>query len=188
MGSEDRNIIDQFAIFVLVYRNEIIDIINQYNLGSLTYNDDQQTVNRVVIHNLNNMEFMSELDRLEKHVKGCDEYNYCEAVCIISIVSALITVASGTAAMVHKGRKARETREALNAAELEGRWLTREEKNQLTKYYFAEYELQFLDAQQKYLEHEKKTAEKLNQTKKETMVMFVVGGIIVVGVAAFLLK
>ncbi len=172
------------AIIVLIYKNEIIDIINQHGLGSLTYGVDQITVNRIVISNFNNIPFMMDIANIEE---GDEEYSnfVCGGLCIAGIV---IAVVGGSVAMSNASRNARKSRNDLKQAELEGRWLTREEQNRLKLYYQDEYELKFLEAQNAYMENQEKINVENQAVRHQSMVLLLLASIAIVGIAAFMFK
>ena len=175
------------AIIVLIYKNEIIDIINQHGLGSLTYGVDQSTVNSIVIRNFDNIPFMRDIANIKENGEGYSNF-VCGGLCIAGIVSAVITVVGGSIAMAHKSKKARETRNELRQAELEGRWLTREEQNRLKLYYQDEYELKFLEAQNAYMENQEKINVENQAVRQQSMTLLVLAGVAIVGLAAFVLR
>ena len=181
-----------YAVIVLLYKNEIIDIANRQGLSSLTYDTPISKVNELVINNLNNRKFIADIDKM-LHDKAweTDEYRY-EPITISAtvawIIAGVITAAT-TIAIVDKVNRAKKERDAIFRDNLRSRYLTKEQLDEIAFIERKRLGQEFLVAQSDFLQREENEIQAKREEDRKNILYIVVGGIfLVAGVSYYMNK
>ena len=181
-----------YAVIVLLYKNEIIDIANRQGLSSLTYDTPISKVNELVINNLNNRKFIAEIDKM-LHDKAweTDEFRY-EPITISAtvawIIAGVITAAT-TVAIIDKVNRAKKERDAIFRDNLRSRYLTKEQLDEIAFIERKRLGQEFLVAQSDFLQREENEIQAKREEDRKNILYIVVAGIfIVAGVSYYMNK
>ena len=169
---------------VLIHKKEIVDIVNDEKLGSLKYTSDIKDVNKVVVDNLTNEDFLKEIDKVVFEKK---EFCYEPISLTAIIIASVIVVGTGVSVGIKLSNARKERRQILkeNRRTL---YLKQEELNEIA---FAEREdlyRAFLEAQKDFLQQEENQIQAEREQDRNDIVMILIGGLLIVGIASFLMK
>lgn len=174
----------QYAVIVLLHKKEITDLINQLNLGSLTYDTPISEVNKIVINNFDNQEFLSGLTQI---VEGKGYYYDGGISAGIIILVSLITV--GTVAYVaDASRRARLERDAIQRENRRTMYLTQERLEEIAFYERGYLQQDFLAAQADFLQREENEIQRKREEDRKSILTVVIGGILLVGALSYVIK
>ena len=123
--------LNTLSIFLLEYRKEVINLINEQGLGSLTYNSKQSEVNRIVFENFNNKRFIDGLDKIVRNTSK-DYLNFVVTTAML-IAIGVAAISSGIAAN-NIIQKRRDDFERLGKEDRRNKYLTREELDRIEYY------------------------------------------------------
>ena len=181
-----------YAVIVLLYKNEIIDIANRQGLSSLTYDTPISKVNELVINNLNNRKFIADIDKM-LHDKAweTDEFRY-EPITISAtvawIIAGVITAAT-TVAIIDQVNRAKKERDAIFRDNLRSRYLTKEQLDEIAFIERKRLGQEFLVAQSDFLQREENEIQAKREEDRKNILYIVVAGIfIVAGVSYYMNK
>ena len=176
--------ITNLSIFVLEYRNDIIDIINRDGLGSLTYNSKQSEVNKIVIENLRNKKFVNELNNIVK--SKSDYFNIFgidDAIIIwVTVAIAATTATIGVAGNIYNRKK---TEADLKHFDYRNKYLTKEQLEIVQRQQEKEMQNAFLYSQINYMERKKDMFDEKERLEKRNTLIIVFGGVVLISGLAY---
>ena len=180
-----------YAVIVLLYKNEIIDIANRQGLSSLTYDTPISKVNELVINNLNNRKFIADIDKM-LHDKAweTDDFRY-EPITISAtvawIIAGVITAAT-TVAIIDQVNRAKKERDAIFRDNLRSRYLTKEQLDEIAFIERKRLGQEFLAAQSDFLQREENEIQAKREKDRTNILFIVVGGILLVASMSYYLN
>ena len=173
----------QYAVIVLLHKKEITNLINRLNLGSLTYDSPISEVNKIVIENLDNQEFLVGVTAITQG----EGYLYDGGISAgVIILASLLTV--GTVAYVaDASRRNRLERDAIQREDRRTMYLTQERLEEIAYYERELLQQDFLAAQADFLQREENEIQRKREEDRKSIVIIVVGGILLVGGLAYVM-
>lgn len=176
--------IKMMAELVVKHKNEIVDIVNNSNIGSLKYTSDIKDVNKVVVDNLENKDF---LDSVDKIVFEKNEFCY-EPISLTAIIIASVIVVSTGVLIAHKSSLARKERRNILRENRRTLYLQQEELDEIAFLERQDLYKEFLVAQQDFLQQEENQIQAEREQDRKDILMIVVGGILIVAAASVLMN
>ena len=176
--------LNTLSIFLLEYRKEVINLINEQGLGSLTYNSKQSEVNRIVFENFYNTRFVEGLDGIIRK----ENEGYLNVIAATAI--ALIVLAVGTAAVTTNNiiQKRRDDFERLVKEDRRNKYLTREELDRIEYYDNRKMQNIVLETQMNYMLKKKVYLDAKEKGEKQNIAIMITGGVLVLIVTNYMIK
>lgn len=168
--------INMMSELVKTHKEEIVDIINQRNLGSLTYASDIEDVEDVVFKNLENKDFLIDIDN---KVYEKQEYSY-EPVSITAIVIASLIVVVGGITVEQSIRKNRQLREKIFREGFRDRYLTKEQLAEVALINREMMQNKFLDSQAQFIQAEENYIQQQREKSREQALLIIVAGVLTI--------
>ena len=172
------------AEIVVKHKQEVVDIANEQNLGSLTYSSDIEDVNGIVIDNITNRDFLTSIDNI---VFDKNEYLYEPISITVWIIATLIAGAS-TVAITNSVDKAKKEREDIFREGYTQRYINKETLGEIAFINRKEMQKEFLLAQNDYLQQEENMIQENRKNLRFNIAFILVGGIITIMLASKLLN
>jgi|TARA_R110000824_G_scaffold83627_3_gene209288 hypothetical protein len=175
----------KYATFVLKNKKAVINLINNQGYGSLKYSSPITDVNKIVIENLGDNDFITGMQNIMN--EGYSNVAVVDDLVVI-IIFCVIAAGAATATIMANNSNARKIRQELIREGYRSQYLKREE---LDKIAFIERErLQgmFLQAQADYVQVTENEKAKDKKDKEENIVMVLMIGITAVIIAAALIQ
>tara|TARA_R110001592_G_scaffold20489_8_gene83070 strand:- start:4126 stop:4701 length:576 start_codon:yes stop_codon:yes gene_type:complete len=178
----------QYAVIALLYKKEIVDLINQQNLGSLSYASSMIDVNGVLIDNLENKEFLNSLDQiLYDTAWERKEYLYEPITITMIVIASLIVVGTGVKIGVN-AKKNREMRDSIRRENRRTLYLSQEELDEVTLIERKGLINEFLVAQGEFLQDEEIAIQQEREKTRKGIIFIVIGGIMFTGLMFHLIQ
>tara|TARA_B110000902_G_scaffold267190_1_gene358984 strand:- start:7512 stop:8063 length:552 start_codon:yes stop_codon:yes gene_type:complete len=176
--------LNTLSIFLLEYRKEVINLINEQGLGSLTYNSKQSEVNRIVFENLYKKRFVEGLDDiLRKENKG-----YLNDFGISTIIVIIVAVVASASAVNSSIKNRRADFENLVKEDRRNKYLTREELDTIEYYENRKMQNIVLETQMNYMLKKKTYLDAKEKGEKQNIAIMITGGVLVLIVANYMIK
>tara|TARA_R110001599_G_scaffold122244_4_gene294002 strand:+ start:974 stop:1525 length:552 start_codon:yes stop_codon:yes gene_type:complete len=177
--------VNKLAVVALIYKKEVINLMNHLGLASLSPNASQLKVNRIFIDNLTNKEFVEKLDEIVVKDSG----NYSNAIFTITAIVVASLIVVGTAVKVGMdASSARKQRAELISEQRRATYLNEEERDEIARIEREKFQNMFLEAQAQYLNTEEQVYLEKIERKKKNIAMILTGGIVTVVAATYILK
>ena len=176
--------IKMLSELVVTHKNDIVDIINEQKIGSLTYTSDLEDVNSIVLDNLENQEFLKVID---DKIYEKEEFCYEPISLTVAIIAAVIVVGTGVK-IAHKASLARKERRNILRENRRSIYLTQEELDEIAMIEREALFSDFLIAQNEYLQREEIAIQQKRDEDRKNILTIVVAGIFLVIGASYVLK
>ena len=141
----------EYATFVLKNKKAVIDLINNQGFGSLTYGSSIADVNKIVIENLGDDDFITGIQNIMNegysNIFGIDD-------AIVIIIICVITAGAATATIITQNANARKIRQELIREGYRSQYLKKEELQEIAYWERQRLQTMFLDAQSDYIQRE----------------------------------
>tara|TARA_R100001086_G_C11760989_1_gene238120 strand:+ start:93 stop:644 length:552 start_codon:yes stop_codon:yes gene_type:complete len=168
--------INMMSELVETHKEEIVDIINQRNLGSLTYASDIYDVEDVVYENLENKDFLTDIDN---KVYEKEEYCYEPVSATVIIIAAAIAIVGGIT-VEQTIRKNRQLREKIFREGFRDRYLTKEQLAEVALINRELMQNKFLDSQAQFLQEEENYIQQQREKSREQALLIIVAGVLTI--------
>lgn len=175
----------EYATFVLKNKNAVIDLINNQGLGSLTYGSSMASVNKIVIENLGNDDFITGMQNIMN-----EGYSNVAVIDDIVVIVILCVVAAGTATatIITANQNARKIRQELIREGYRSQYLKKEELNEIAYLERERLQVLFLNAQSDYIQKEENLRATEKKAKEQNIVMVLVIAFSAVVIASALMQ
>ena len=172
------------AEIVVKHKQEVVDIANEQNLGSLTYSSDIEDVNGIVIDNITNRDFLTSIDNI---VFDKNEYLY-EPISLTVWIIATVIAGVSAVTISNTVRNNKREREEIFREGYTKRYIDKETLGEIAFINRKEMQKQFLIAQQDYLQQEENMIQQNRVDARRNIVIILVGGILTIMIASKLLN
>jgi len=176
--------INMMAEIVVKHKQEVVDIANEQNLGSLTYSSDIEDVNGIVIDNITNRDFLTSIDNI---VFDKNEYLY-EPISLTVWIIATVIAGVSAVTISNTVRNNKREREEIFREGYTKRYIDKETLGEIAFINRKEMQKQFLIAQQDYLQQEENMIQQNRVDARRNIVIILVGGILTIMIASKLLN
>jgi hypothetical protein len=177
--------ISKYATLVLENKRSVIDLINNLGLDSLQYDSPISEVNKIVIENFGNDDFILGIRKIQSegysNVAGVDDIVYI-------IVFIVVTVATVSAKIISGNRNARMVRQELIREGYRSGYFKKDELQQIAYLERERLQILFLNAQTDYLKRKEEAEQKEKNYKNERMVLIVGVGVLAVIMSTIMIK
>ena len=149
----------------------------------MTYDSPITEVNKIVIDNFANDDFIEGIDKIRD-----EGYFYAEPISTTAIIIAAIIVGTTTATIVYSNWNARKVRQELVREGYRSQYLKKEELDEIAYLERERLQVMFLNSQSEYIQKEENYKAQLKRNEQEKMVMIVVIGITTVIIASAIMR
>lgn len=177
--------ISTYATLVLENKRDVIDLINNLGLDSLQYDSPISEVNKIVIENFGNDDFISGIRRIQS--EGYSNVVVIDDIVYI-IVFIIVVAGSATAKIISGNRNARMIRQEMIREGYRSGYLKKEELQQIAYLERERLQILFLNAQSDYLRTKEEAEAKAKNYKNEQMVLIVGVGVLAVILSTIMIK